>query len=119
MSKSERSHNSIDYIELPLTNAAGTKRFYADVFGWVFQDWGPDYLGFSGAAVDGGFNGEASPAAEGQGVLLVLYSNDIEATLQAVRTAGGRISKEIFEFPGGRRFHFVDPNGSELAVWTE
>lgn len=119
MSETQHPHNSISYIELPLTDVAATKRFYGDVFGWEFQDWGPNYISFSGAAVAGGFNGETHPSTEGKGVLVVLYSKDIEATVQAIKDAGGRISKPIFDFPGGKRFHFVDPNGSELAVWSE
>jgi len=114
----QRNHHGIDYIELPLADVAATKAFYGAVFGWAFQDWGPDYLSFSGAAVDGGFNGEATPAPSGQGVIVVLYSNDLEATCRAVAEAGGKITREIFTFPGGRRFHFLDPNGNELAVWS-
>lgn len=119
MAETELVHNSISYIEMPLADVAATKRFYGEVFGWDFQDWGPQYISFSGAEVAGGFNSEVRPSTEGNGVLVVLYSKDIEATLRAVKDAGGRISKPVFKFPGGRRFHFVDPNGSELAVWSE
>lgn len=114
-----RQHHSINYIELPLGDADATKTFYNQVFGWDFLDYGPDYLGFTGAAVDGGFNRLANAAPAGNGVLVVLYSNNLEATLAAVRGAGATILQEPYDFPGGRRFHFVDPNGSELAVWTE
>jgi predicted enzyme related to lactoylglutathione lyase len=119
MTEDTRQHHSINYVEFPLTDADATKAFYAQVFGWSFQDWGPDYLSFAGAAVDGGFNREAKAAPEGNGVLIVLYSSDLAATRDAVADAGGRITKDIYEFPGGRRFHFIDPNGSELAVWSE
>ncbi len=119
MSEPERQHHSINYIELPLQEYEATKQFYNGVFGWEFQEWGPDYLSFSGAGIDGGFNGEAQPSESEYGVLVVLYSNDLAASVKAVEKAGGAIAKPIYEFPGGRRFHFVDPNGSELAVWSE
>lgn len=109
----------IDYIELPLGNPAATKAFYAKAFGWEFTDWGPDYLSFAGAGIDGGFNGEASVSDTGVGALIVLYADDLEGTLEAVKEAGGTIAKPIYPFPGGRRFHFLDPNGNELAVWSE
>ncbi|MGE0530189.1 MAG: VOC family protein [Hyphomonadaceae bacterium] len=111
-------HHSINYIELPLKDVEATKAFYSRVFGWSFQDYGPDYQSFTGAAVDGGFSAEAVASAPGNGTLVVLYSSDLEATLKAVREAGAPISKEPFSFPGGRRFHFIDPNGNDLAVWT-
>lgn len=94
-----------------------TKAFYHSVFGWAFTDWGPDYIGFAGAGVDGGFS-KQNPVSEA-GVLVVLYADDLENTLERVQTAGGKISKAIFSFPGGRRFHFIDPNGNELAVWSQ
>lgn len=109
----------INYIELPLNDVAATKAFYAGAFGWAFTDWGPDYLSFDGAGIDGGFNGEASASKAGVGTLVVLYATDLAETLKAVEKAGGTISKPIYDFPGGRRFHFVDPNGNELAVWSE
>jgi predicted enzyme related to lactoylglutathione lyase len=112
-------HHSINYVELPLNDVEATKAFYGQAFGWSFQDYGPNYVAFSGAVVDGGFNAEATVAAAGNGVLVVLYSNDIEATHNAVTAAGGRILRETYAFPGGRRFHFIDPNGNEIAVWTE
>jgi predicted enzyme related to lactoylglutathione lyase len=115
---SERD-NTINYIELPLADAAATKAFYGGVFGWDFTDWGPDYISFAGAGVDGGFNGvdDAKPGAPG--VLVVLYADDLEKAAAAVEAAGGAILKPIYSFPGGRRFHFRDPNGNELAVWSE
>ena len=119
MTENGRQHHSINYIELPLKDVEATKAFYSRAFGWRFIDYGPDYQSFSGAAVDGGFNRGAAASAPGSGVLVVLYSDDLEATLQAVRDAGGTVLKDIYSFPGGRRFHFADPNGSELAVWSE
>jgi predicted enzyme related to lactoylglutathione lyase len=113
----------INYIELPTTDMAATQRFYGDVFEWTFTDYGPDYASFSAAeaGVDGGFraDGEVTPAPAGSGVLVVLYAEDLEATQQRVRAAGAEIVKPIFSFPGGRRFHFRDPGGNELAVWSE
>ncbi len=114
-------HNSINYIELPATDLAATKAFYRAVFGWEFQDWGPAYISFSGAVVEGGFEqtlAAAPPPAAGKGVLVVLYSDDLASTLEAVSAAGGEIVRPTYEFPGGRRFHFLDPNGNELAVWS-
>ncbi|NVO56954.1 VOC family protein [Rhodobacteraceae bacterium B1Z28] len=110
---------TINYIEFPLTDVVKTKRFYADVFGWEFQEWGPNYLSFSGAGVDGGFNGEDKTPVQSPGALVILFADDLEKTLAAVTTAGASIVREIYPFPGGRRFHFTDPNGNELAVWAE
>jgi predicted enzyme related to lactoylglutathione lyase len=113
------THHTINYIELPATDLEVTKKFYSTVFGWQFTDWGPTYISFAGAGIDGGFDstGETKPTSDG--VLVILYSNNLEQTLQQVKDAGGAITKEIFEFPGGRRFHFMDPNGNELAVWSQ
>ncbi len=109
----------IDYIELPLADNEGTKAFYGRAFGWQFTDWGPDYISFAGAGIDGGFNGLDGAQATAPGILPVIYARDLPATLAGVEAAGGRIVKPIYEFPGGRRFHFLDPNGNELAVWSE
>lgn len=108
---------TINYIELPLSDTDRTKKFYSSVFGWEFQDWGPDYISFSGAAVDGGFSVERKANETGVGSLVVLFADDLDATFERVKTGGARIAREIFEFPGGRRFHFIDPNGNELAIW--
>jgi len=107
----------IDYIEFPATDIAATKRFYGDVFGWAFEDYGPDYTSFKDGRLAGGFWKESTVTP--RGVLVVLYAPDLEGTEAKVRTAGGSIVKPIFSFPGGRRFHFTDPNGNELAVWSE
>ncbi len=111
--------NSINYIELPMVRNAETKKFYSQVFGWEFKDWGPNYISFSGANVDGGFNGEGDAKVPSSGILVVLYANDLNQKLADVKKAGGEIAKPIFEFPGGKRFHFRDPNGNQLAVWSE
>ena len=107
----------MDYIEFPATDIPATKRFYHDVFGWPFQDWGPEYTSFSDGRVRGGFTTEAE--VTGRGVLVVLYAADLEGLQAKVKAAGGTILKDTFSFPGGRRFHFADPNGNELAVWSE
>ena len=112
-------NNNINYIEFPLVKNSETKQFYSQVFGWVFTDWGTDYISFSGAGVEGGFNGEDANPGQGSGVLVVLYADDLAQKLKDVEQAGGEIVKPVYSFPGGQRFHFRDPNGTELAVWSE
>lgn len=107
----------IDYIELPATDLPATKRFYVDVFGWKFTDYGPDYTSFEDGRLAGGFTKEGRVAKGG--ALVVMYADKLEALDAKVRQAGGTITKPIFSFPGGRRFHFTDPSGNELAVWSE
>lgn len=113
------THHHIDYVELPSADLEATKRFFAAVFGWGFQDYGPDYVAITGAGLDGGFfrSGTAARTERGS-ALVVLYSDDIEATLGKVEAAGGTVVKPVFDFPGGRRFHFTEPGGSEFAVWS-
>jgi predicted enzyme related to lactoylglutathione lyase len=113
----EEHDKRIDYIELPTTDMAAAKAFYTGVFGWKTQDWGPDYTSFEDGRLAGGFRKEAEVVTGGP--LVVLYAVDLEAVEAAVRSHGGTIVKEIFSFPGGRRFHFTDPSGNELAVWSE
>ena len=110
--------NTINYIELPATDLERTKKFYGEVFGWTFVDYGPEYVSFEGAGVDGGFTLGSTPAEQG-GVLVVLYHEDLEQTAEKIRSCGCEVVRSIFAFPGGRRFHFRDPNGNELAVWSE
>ena len=111
----------IDYIELPAVDLAQAKRFYGDVFGWTFVDYGPDYCAFNDGRLDGGFRRVDlfSSSSQNGAALVVLYADDLEATRSAVTAAGAAILHDIFSFPGGRRFHFLDPNGNELAVWSE
>lgn len=110
----------INYIELPASNLEGTKKFFSDAFGWQFVDYGPDYAAIQNAGLDGGFYRSPLVAGVGKGsALVVLYSSDLEASLNRVEQAGGKIVKSIFSFPGGRRFHFSDPSGNEHAVWSE
>ena len=120
----QQEHNfQMDYIEFPATDIEATKRFYHQVFGWEFKDWGPGYTSFHDGRLAGGFNSESQPAGadstKTRGVLVVLYAASLDDTYRNVKAAGGKIVREIFEFPGGRRFHFADPNGNELAVWSE
>lgn len=111
-------HNfQMDYIEFPAGNIEATKRFYNAVFGWSFTDYGPNYTSFHDGRLAGGFTMSAKPVRGGP--LVVLYAKSLEDTQRKVVEAGGTIVVETFEFPGGRRFHFADPNGNELAVWSE
>ena len=104
----------IAYLELPAQQIAATKTFYAHLFGWDFQDYGPTYAAFSNSGTEGGFN--ADPAARTKAPLPVIESDNLEQTEQSIVKAGGKITLPIFSFPGGRRFHFTDPSGNELAV---
>lgn len=109
-------HEQIQYIEFLSADINRSKDFYTKCFGWKFTDYGSDYTAFEGEYVDGGFNtGEPINGT----VLVILYSSELEATRDKVLAAGGKIVKDIFSFPGGRRFQFTDPDGYELAVWSE
>jgi predicted enzyme related to lactoylglutathione lyase len=112
------NNHKINYVEFVSTDVARSKQFYSSVFGWSFVDYGPEYSSFStaSAGIDGGFmKGEARSG----GPLVVLYASDLAATEKAVVAAGGEITVPTFEFPGGRRFHFSDGAGNQLAVWSE
>ena len=106
----------IDYIELYAGDLAKTKAFYTAVFGWKFTDYGPNYMGFEDGRINGGFWNQGKA---GSGALVIIYAADLAAMEAKVRRAGGKIVKPVYPFPGGRRFHFMDPNGNELAVWSE
>jgi predicted enzyme related to lactoylglutathione lyase len=105
----------IDYVEFPALDTTRIKAFYTQVFGWTFEDYGPGYTSFHDGRLGGGFTTEPGTA----GPLAVIYARDLEAVEAEVKAAGGTIVKETFSFPGGRRFHFTDPSGNQLAVWTE
>jgi hypothetical protein len=107
----------IDYIEFPAVDIGRTKDFYIRVFGWKFTDYGPDYTSFEDGRISGGFS--RTDNVTGYGPLVVIYGADLAALEQQVEAQGGKIVKETFPFPGGRRFHFSDPSGNELAVWSE
>jgi uncharacterized protein len=110
-------HHGIDYIELTVTDVAAATRFYAAAFGWRFKHYGPSYAAIQGSGREvGGLRADTNVTRGGP--LVVLYSRDLDATLAAVRDAGGQVVREPYAFPGGRRFHFSDPSGNELAVWT-
>jgi len=114
-----REDGKIDYVELPGGDVPASKAFYAAAFGWQFEDYGPTYAAFQGAGVDGGLQGDAADRSAPKAPLVILYAHDLEAMEAKVRAAGGTITLPIFAFPGGRRFHFRDPAGNELAVFTE
>lgn len=113
-------HNQINYVEFPARDLSAAKRFYSDLFGWTFTDYGDEYAAFAGAGLAGGFylSGLSASSSEG-GALVVLYSKDLEASQALIEAAGGQIKVDIFDFPGGRRFHFTDPNDNELAIWSD
>jgi predicted enzyme related to lactoylglutathione lyase len=112
------THHTIDYVEFTVSDLAEAKRFYAAAFGWQFNDYGPEYAGIKGAQGEVGGLHQSSNARTG-GPLVVLYSSDLEKSVAAVRAAGGKIVREPFAFPGGRRFQFTDPSGNELGVWSK
>ncbi len=113
-------HEKINYIEFPSKDIAVTKAFFKEAFGWSFVDYDPDYTAFSNAGMDGGFyKSELSVSTQSGSALVVFFSKNLEQTQAKIQTAGGDIAKPIFSFPGGRRFHFNDPNGNEYAVWSE
>ncbi|MGY1727310.1 VOC family protein [Geodermatophilus sp. SYSU D01062] len=120
-SSSQHRHHAIDYVELTVTDLDRARRFYADAFGWRFTDYGPDYAGIQDpgdpAAEVGGLrlDDEVRPG----GPLVLLYSADLDASVDAVTSAGGRVVDGPYAFPGGRRFSFTDPSGNQLGVWSE
>lgn len=112
-----RKESQIDYVEIPVTDMGKAREFLGAMFGWEFQEWGPEYSSFNDGRLDGGLR-LAEESAPASGVLIVFYSEDLERDYQRVQDLGATISQEIFSFPGGRRFHFVDPVGTEFAIWT-
>lgn len=115
-------HHAFNYIELSVTDLAEAKAFYASAFGWVFNDYGPNYAGIGSGAGDGeevgGLALAEAPRAAG-GPLVLLYSEDLDATARGITAAGGQILQGPYEFPGGRRLRFADPSGNELGVWAK
>ena len=111
-----REDGKLDYLELSGGRMPATKAFYRDAFGWSFQDYGPEYAAFD-EGLEGGF--DAHVPDDVRAPLPILYAGDLEAMAAKIEAAGGAIVKPIFAFPGGRRFHFRDPAGNELAVWSE
>ena len=113
-------HEAINYVELPARDPQASRQFFSELFGWQFTDYGPDYVAFSGAGLDGGFFRSEGRARSAEGsALVVLYSENLEASLAKISATGAEILQPIFSFPGGRRFHFLEPSGNELAVWSD
>ena len=113
-------HEKINYVEFPAKDIEAVKTFFGDAFGWSFVDYGPEYTAFSNEGLNGGFyQSELAASTVNGGALIVFYSGDLEKTVLKIKSAGGSIVKSIFPFPGGRRFHFNDPNGNEYAVWSD
>ena len=114
------SNEMINYVEFPASDIEATKAFFNKAFGWDFEDYGPDYAAFANQGLDGGFfRSDLKSTTETGGALVVFYSSDLETSVERVVAAGGVICKEIFSFPGGRRFHFTEPSGNEFAVWSD
>jgi predicted enzyme related to lactoylglutathione lyase len=111
------AHHRVDFFELPTVDMAAAKAFYGGAFGWTFVDYGPDYADVQGAGLSGGLRKVGARPPRG-GALVILYSDDLGASERAVTGAGSEVI-ERHEFPGGRRFHFLDPSGNELAIWTK
>ena len=113
-------HHRIDYVEFASTDPQASCDFFASVFGWRFTWYGPDYVAFHGAGLEGGiYRADLRSRACDGGALIVFYSRDLDASLALVRQHGASISKPVFSFPGGRRFHFLEPAGNELAIWSD
>lgn len=109
--------NRIDYVEIPVTDPAKARDFFDKLYGWDFESWGDDYISFNDGQLNGGFRRSDKPAPA-TGVLLIFFSKDLERDVERVKELGATISVETFPFPGGRRFHFVDPVGTEYAIWS-
>lgn len=110
----------INYLELPAKDLEKAQSFFSELFQWTFVQYGPDYLAFNDTFIEGGFyRSDLSSNAANGATLIVFLSDDLEATLERVVQCGGVISTPVFDFPGGRRFHFLDPNENEYAVWTK
>ena len=110
----------VDYIEFPCGDFDAVQSFYEKAFGWSFTDYGPEYRSFTDGKINGGFRRSDLHASTKNGApLVILYAQDLPGTRDKVIASGGSIIQEIFSFPGGRRFHFADPNNNELAVWSD
>lgn len=113
-------HEKINYVEFPASDIEATKAFFISALNWTFIDYGTDYTAFSDQGLDGGFfKSEQASSTQHGGALVVFYSNNLEDTQSKIEKAGGTINQAIFSFPGGRRFHFIEPSGNEFAVWSD
>ncbi len=110
-------NNHINYVEFKANDLEKSKEFYSDCFNWTFTDYGPDYAAFSDSGIEGGFERTTDEIVNG--VLVILYHEDLNIIKTKIINSKGIISQDIFSFPGGRRFHFLDPSGNELAVWSD
>ena len=120
MSEMSEHHHKVNYIELATQNIKATKTFFTKAFGWYCVDYGPEYFAFMDGGIDGGFyQSEKAASVEEGSPLVVIYSEELEETQSHIEEFGGKVIKPIFSFPGGRRFHFREPGGNELAVWSE
>ena len=113
----DMKNSHINYIEFKAKDHKKIKEFYTDSFKWTFIDYGPTYTAFSNSGIEGGF--EKSDTDSVNGALVVLYHKNLDLIKNRILKAGGKITKDIFSFPGGRRFHFTDPSENELAVWSD
>jgi predicted enzyme related to lactoylglutathione lyase len=109
--------NHINYVEFKTKDPEKIKEFYTTAFDWTFTDYGPTYTAFSNSGLEGGFEKTENKIING--ALIVLYHQNLDLIKNKIIEAGGKITKDIFSFPGGRRFHFVDPSENELAVWSD
>jgi len=109
--------NHISYVEFKAKDLEGIKEFYTNCFHWSFTDYGATYTAFSESGLQGGF--EKTEEVIVNGALIVLYHKNLDTVKSSIIKSGGEISKDIFSFPGGHRFHFIDPDGNELAVWSD
>lgn len=113
-------HETINYLELPAIDIPATKKFFQEVFNWTFQDYGDEYTAFTEDRFEGGFyQSDKKSSTDNGAALIIFYSDDLESTQNKIIKAGGRIIKPIFSFPGGQRFHFTEPSGNELSVWSD
>ena len=113
----DMKNSHINYVEFKAKDLEKIKEFYTASFEWIFTDYGPTYTAFSNSGLEGGF--EKSDTTIVNGALVVLYHKSLNLIKNRIIKAGGKITKDIFSFPGGRRFHFTDPSENELAVWSD
>ena len=111
------AENRIDYVEIPVADLKKARDFFSALFDWSFQEWGDEYMSFNDGRLEGGFRRVAEPPPN-VGVLVVFFSENLERDIRRVQDLGATISEPIFSFPGGRRFQFVDPAGTEYAMWA-
>lgn len=113
-------HHALNYVEFAACDLEKTQQFFSTVFAWQFASYGPDYCAFTSQGLDGGFyRANKKSLADKGSALLVFYSDDLKTTQKTIEQAGGTINKAIFAFPGGYRFHFLEPSGNEFAVWSQ